>query len=341
VYESHASADRADFFEGNFRVLGILGTGAFSTVYRAQCKADGQEYAVKRAARPFAGYRDAISKLEEVEILWHIRACSHCVQLARAWVQHGYIFLQQELCVGGSLQALLDRVAAGVVDVQGGRGTSSSSFAAASGPGRAVERAPPALDNVESADAGDEDVDEDAMLCSQGPAATMALSSAEAGAGSVARGGPPDGSMVDSSSGGPGNVTAITNTTATNDASGALAVVGIEPLGEGRIWQLLANVATALAEIHGLGMVHLDVKPANIVLVRSWEAMQALGGAGAGADYKLGDFGCAAVLPLAEGEEREGDRTYMAPEVLGEGTYGKQADIFRYVLASPLARLEP
>lgn len=79
--------------------------------------------------------------------------------------------------------------------------------------------------------------------------------------------------------------------------------------------------------IHESGVIHLDLKPANIFLTQEGR-------------FKIGDFGMASLWPRASGGsplgvslggfEREGDKVYLAREVL-QGTYGKAADIFRYV----------
>jgi len=68
--------------------------------------------------------------------------------------------------------------------------------------------------------------------------------------------------------------------------------------------------------IHDSGVIHLDLKPANILITGSGR-------------FKIGDFGMASVWPRLTGGgfEREGDKEYMAPEVL-QGKYGKAADIF-------------
>jgi len=90
--------------------------------------------------------------------------------------------------------------------------------------------------------------------------------------------------------------------------------------------------------IHSNGVVHFDIKPANILITSS-------------GTLKIGDFGLASRYPRIEpaeilegsglggstildgkGEklEREGDRVYMPPEML-RGIFVMAADIFRQV----------
>jgi serine/threonine protein kinase len=75
-----------------------------------------------------------------------------------------------------------------------------------------------------------------------------------------------------------------------------------------------ADVALALAHCHARGVVHRDVKPANVVL-RNGRAM-------------LVDFGCAARLG-ARTDMRVGTLAYRAPETaLGEATCAAAVDVF-------------
>uniref|UniRef100_A0A2K6SSQ3 Membrane-associated tyrosine- and threonine-specific cdc2-inhibitory kinase n=1 Tax=Saimiri boliviensis boliviensis TaxID=39432 RepID=A0A2K6SSQ3_SAIBB len=86
-------------------------------------------------------------------------------------------------------------------------------------------------------------------------------------------------------------------------------------LPETQVWGYLRDTLLALAHLHGQGLVHLDVKPANIFL-------------GPRGRCKLGDFGLLVELGTAgAGEVQEGDPRYMAPELL-QGSYGTAADVF-------------
>jgi mitosis inhibitor protein kinase SWE1 len=60
--------------------------------------------------------------------------------------------------------------------------------------------------------------------------------------------------------------------------------------------------------------MHLDLKPANILI--TFEGV-----------LKIGDFGLAQSCTSTEGVDVEGDREYMAPEML-KGKVGKSADVF-------------
>lgn len=132
-----------------------------------------------------------------------------------------------------------------------------------------------------------------------------------------------------------------------------------ETLDEARVWKILSEVASGVAYVHQHGVLHLDLKPANIFISSN-------------GSLKLGDFGLATRWPrvrpitilrgaavhspgwdaaaassvwLSERSrskssdekpdlqdsmhdlEREGDREYIAPEIL-RGQYGRPADMF-------------
>lgn len=89
----------------------------------------------------------------------------------------------------------------------------------------------------------------------------------------------------------------------------------ISRLDEWRIWKILLELTLALECIHSQYIVHLDIKPANVFITKYGR-------------IKIGDFGLATKLPVPAGFEREGDREYIAPEVLESHEYSTAADIF-------------
>ncbi|KAE8554600.1 hypothetical protein EYB25_003141 [Talaromyces marneffei] len=94
-----------------------------------------------------------------------------------------------------------------------------------------------------------------------------------------------------------------------------LAHVGLKArLDDFRIWKILLELSQGLKHIHDSGFIHLDIKPANVLI--TFEGV-----------LKIGDFGMATTWPAEKHIEGEGDREYMGPEVL-LGMYDKPADIF-------------
>ncbi|KAK3378113.1 hypothetical protein B0H63DRAFT_237070 [Podospora didyma] len=85
-------------------------------------------------------------------------------------------------------------------------------------------------------------------------------------------------------------------------------------LDDFRIWKILFEISQGLAAVHDAGFIHLDIKPANIFV--NFDGY-----------LKIGDFGMAAQWPAARGIDGEGDREYIAPEIL-LGQFDKPADIF-------------
>ncbi|KIL96511.1 wee wee-unclassified protein kinase [Fusarium avenaceum] len=85
-------------------------------------------------------------------------------------------------------------------------------------------------------------------------------------------------------------------------------------LDDFRIFKILQDLCLGLKDIHDAGFMHLDLKPANILV--TFEGV-----------LKIADFGLAQSCSSAEGVDVEGDREYMAPEML-KGKSCQSADVF-------------
>lgn len=85
-------------------------------------------------------------------------------------------------------------------------------------------------------------------------------------------------------------------------------------LDDFRVWKILLELSLGLEAIHEANIVHLDLKPANIFI--TFEGT-----------LKIGDFGLASRWPVPKDFEGEGDREYIAPEVL-RGQFDKPVDVF-------------
>ncbi|KAM9816761.1 membrane-associated tyrosine- and threonine-specific cdc2-inhibitory kinase [Neosynchiropus ocellatus] len=88
-------------------------------------------------------------------------------------------------------------------------------------------------------------------------------------------------------------------------------------------WSYMCDLLSALDHLHSNGYVHLDLKPANVLVTESGR-------------LKLGDFGLLLELDhkrpdllqtKVKEEAQEGDGRYMAPELL-RGEFGPAADVF-------------
>jgi hypothetical protein len=102
-------------------------------------------------------------------------------------------------------------------------------------------------------------------------------------------------------------------------------------VSESLIRKLLKHICKALKKLHGDQIVHLDIKPENILLSKT-------------SKYKLCDFGLATLLNIRKevAEMTEGDSRYLARELLDENKWFKlqsglldftKADIFSLGLA--------
>ncbi len=128
-----------------------------------------------------------------------------------------------------------------------------------------------------------------------------------------------------------------------------LSLGDLSGLGEARIWKTLVELSSGLQHVHSHNVLHLDIKPSNILIKRD-------------GSLKIADFGVSSIsspegraadlspaLPStgedggfvwtgqqSEGlvrspmldREVEGDREYLSPEALSDGQVGRAADVF-------------
>ncbi|KAF7720835.1 hypothetical protein EC973_005978 [Apophysomyces ossiformis] len=88
-----------------------------------------------------------------------------------------------------------------------------------------------------------------------------------------------------------------------------------DKIDEKTMWNLLYETATGVKDIHHADIIHLDLKPSNILIDDVGR-------------IKIGDFGVSVRWPAnAKLIKGEGDRRYMAPDLLRE-QFDKPADIF-------------
>jgi hypothetical protein len=86
------------------------------------------------------------------------------------------------------------------------------------------------------------------------------------------------------------------------------------PLPETAVWPLAAGLAEALASIHEAGVLHLDVKPGNVLLTQDGP--------------RVIDFGIAGGVRTGAGPHSAGSPGFMSPEQLAGAPTGPASDVF-------------
>ena len=103
-------------FDVDFENLGILGSGAFSKVFKCRSVHDKQLYAIKKSKRQFRSKRDRARYLEEVQTFQLLGPnCPHVLHYHRAWQENGFFYIQSEFCSRGNLKAFLNELEESVV----------------------------------------------------------------------------------------------------------------------------------------------------------------------------------------------------------------------------------
>jgi serine/threonine protein kinase len=98
------------------------------------------------------------------------------------------------------------------------------------------------------------------------------------------------------------------------------------PLPLGYAWRMVAQIASALDAAHAHGLVHRDVRPANILLDGDDAGDRA-----AGSHAYLSDFGMSMAFPpgqVIEADEAAGSLDYLAPEQIEGRAVDGRADLY-------------
>eukprot|EP00249_Psilotum_nudum_P002955 c16253_g1_i2 orf=258-1373(+) len=95
-------------FNKHFEFIQKIGSGSFSMVYEAQDRRSGLLYAVKMSKQQFHSREVRERFMREVQTVESLPEHPHVVKYFRCWQQDLYLYIQMELCEGGSLRSLLD-----------------------------------------------------------------------------------------------------------------------------------------------------------------------------------------------------------------------------------------
>lgn len=89
----------------------LLGSGAFSKVFRCVKKIDGWTYAIKKSKRHLRGRADTERALREVHALAALSDSRHIVRYFDAWIEDDLLYIQLEQCSACELARLVDQYA--------------------------------------------------------------------------------------------------------------------------------------------------------------------------------------------------------------------------------------
>ena len=91
-----------------------------------------------------------------------------------------------------------------------------------------------------------------------------------------------------------------------------------EPL----LWKCLADVASGMHHLHQNGVIHMDIKPENVLMQSSSSSSPPI--------FLIADFGQCITSEEVQPEDGrgEGDSRFMAPEVLTSAPSTSSSDVF-------------
>eukprot|EP00850_Spirogloea_muscicola_P014592 SM000106S13940 [mRNA] locus=s106:84719:86817:- [translate_table: standard] len=99
-------------YRDEFHEIQEVGRGNFSRVYKVQKRLDGCLYAVKRTRRPLLQDGERRQAITEVQALAAAGQQENVVRYFGAWIESDFLYIQMELCEGGSLATRIGRALA-------------------------------------------------------------------------------------------------------------------------------------------------------------------------------------------------------------------------------------
>ena len=275
ILDANEEVERSRYLE-EFEESEQLGTGNFCATYKCRNRLDGKSYAIKRARKRMHGEADKKRMLREVFALSALVDVQNIVQYHTAWIEDDRLYIQLGYCNGGTVQDMVL--------------TSNDNS-------NINENNQATMTNTAAA-----------TVNTNMNESTTAMSSATT-------------NIVASSSNNMNNAFASSSSsssssTSSNGTSGNTAMANKDHFHvalNGRLTtygalELIKQIGTGLKEMHERGMVHMDVKPDNMLIPEKSKDT-----------FCLGDLGMATKRRLGRNDVlQEGDDRYMAKEFLDD-----------------------
>jgi len=97
-------------YDREFLQMSELASGEFGSVKLARHRLDGTDYAIKVNKTPLRpGSYDEKKAMNEVFAHASLNSDKHVVRYYNSWVEEGHVYIQTELCQGGSLSQTIER----------------------------------------------------------------------------------------------------------------------------------------------------------------------------------------------------------------------------------------
>ncbi len=289
-----------------------IGDGAFSEVFKVKYDGDDQTYALKRSKRRFRSRSDRRFFLKEFEQSSKLKVCINVVKYYRCWQEDGHLFTQIEYCALGTLDAFLrtryeamwkeqdEQDSKRIEECPGGpKMNARRTLGRSDSVGIECELRPPSRCSGKSDSIGPPPVQSLEMRrdrSAENMRKTMHLQI-----------------KTQQLMSRPGSPRALK-----------------DHLDEEIVWRFMVEIATGLQCIHEAGLVHLDIKPQNILI--SCAGVLKISDFGQTTPASKVDANIVDPVWLGDADGVEGDNRYMAKELLRNTPLDQSADMFSFGL---------